>query len=117
MFRSVIDAGQAAIKSAFLVNGGGAVAMLAYVSRLGDQNPTAVPTFAESLLWFTIGVFLAAALSGLTYFSQFFYASYRKTPRTIGTGFHVLAVISGLASYAAFIKGMDIAYISFAGVA
>lgn len=36
MFRSVITAGQGAIKSAFLLNGGAAVALLAFIAHLAQ---------------------------------------------------------------------------------
>ncbi len=38
MFRSVISAGQNAIKTAFLLNGGAAIALLAFIGSLVEKN-------------------------------------------------------------------------------
>jgi hypothetical protein len=45
MFRSVIVSGHNAIKSAFLLNGGAAVALLAFIAHLAQYKPDKVPTF------------------------------------------------------------------------
>jgi hypothetical protein len=74
MFRSVIQAGQNALRSAFLMNGGASVALLAFVGHLSSVAPKKVPMLAPSLATFVGGVLVAALASGVTYLSQWFYA-------------------------------------------
>jgi len=64
LFRSVILAGQNALRTAFLMNGGAAVALLAFVGHLATTDPHRVPSLAPSLTMFVGGV-LVAALGGL----------------------------------------------------
>src|SRR6185437_9417296 len=75
MFRSVITSGQGAIKSSFLLNGGAAVAILAFIGHLAQFDAAKVPVFASCLVLFAYGVFAVAVTSGSTYLSQWFYAS------------------------------------------
>lgn len=49
LFRSVIISGQSAIKSSFLLNGGAAVALLAFIGHLARFRADKVPEFAASL--------------------------------------------------------------------
>jgi hypothetical protein len=69
MFKSVLASGQAVIKSATLINSGGAIAILAFVGHLTTdaQTRALVSGFATTLLWFVVGVFLASASNGLVY--------------------------------------------------
>lgn len=39
MFKSVITAGQSAMRSAFLLNGGAAIALLAFITHLTEKQP------------------------------------------------------------------------------
>lgn len=114
MFRSVITAGQSAIRSAFLLNGGASVALLAFVSHLAETQPSKVMLFANSLLPFVIGVLAITMTSGFTYLSQWFYAG--DTPSKVKAGFvlNLLAILLGLSSYGFFVWGMCRAYQGFA---
>jgi type IV secretory pathway VirB4 component len=78
MFRSVIQAGQNALRTAFLMNGGASVALLAFVGHLSSVAPERVSTLAPSLTVFVGGVLVAALASGVTYLSQWFYAGERS---------------------------------------
>lgn len=106
MFRSVITSGQSAMKSAFLLNGGAAVALLAFIGHLAEINPIKVASFASGLLPFTLGVLAIAVTSGLTYLSQWLYAS--SNPRAQKTGFvlNILCILLGLGSYVLFAWGL-----------
>lgn len=64
MFRSVIIAGQNAIKTSFLLNDSGAVALLALIGHLAQFSPEEVSDFNKSSIQFAIGVLLATANSG-----------------------------------------------------
>ncbi|KZZ30084.1 hypothetical protein A3754_21730, partial [Alcanivorax sp. HI0083] len=67
MFRSVITAGQNAIKTSLLMNGGATIALLAFLGKLTTENPGKLSVFSGSLMIFTFGVFVIGLVSGLTY--------------------------------------------------
>jgi len=113
MFRSVIFAGQNAIRSAFLLNGGASVAILAFIGKLTDSQQDKIPTFAESLMIFVVGVLIVAMTSGFTYLSQWLYAGDKPWKLKIGFCLNILAIVSGLTSYGIFIWGMCSAYNGF----
>jgi len=73
MFRSVIASGQNALRSAFLLNGGAAVAVLAFLGKLADQHQDRIAQFAGSLILFVVGVLSVTMATGATYLSQWFY--------------------------------------------
>ena len=57
-----------------LINGGAAVALLAFLGNLITNNSgAAVPSFANAMQAFVLGVFLAAVAYALTYLSQICY--------------------------------------------
>ena len=106
LFRSVITSGQAAIKSSFLLNGGAAVAMLAFIGHLAQFKAAKVPTFSTCLLPFAFGVLAIAVTSGLTYLSQWMYASTSPRQRMMGFGLNVLCIFLGCSSYGFFAWGL-----------
>ena len=113
MFRSAINAGQNAIKSSFLLNGGASIALLAFIGHLAQIQADKVPVFAESLLLFTFGVFAAAVMSGLTYSTQFIGASTRPWAKKVGNISNVLCILVGISSYGMFIWGLLNTYQAF----
>lgn len=110
MFRSVISSGQGAIKSSFLLNGGAAVALLAFISHLAQFNSAKVAIFASSLLPFSLGVLAIATTSGFTYLSQWLYASPGQRARKAGFIFNILCILLGLSSYVLFAWGLFSTY-------
>ncbi|MDZ7754658.1 MAG: hypothetical protein U5S82_24145 [Gammaproteobacteria bacterium] len=113
MFRSVITAGQNALRTALLMNGGAIVALLAFLGKLTTENPGKLSAFSGSLMIFTVGVFLAGLTSGFTYLSQWFYASDKPWSRKTGWVLNIACIILGLAAYGTFIWGAVDAYIGF----
>jgi hypothetical protein len=113
MFRSVISSGQGAIKTSFLLNGGAAVALLAFISHLAQFDPVKVATFATCLLPFSLGVMAVAVTSGFTYLSQWFYSSLNPSARTAGFVLNILCILLGLSSYALFAWGLFSTYGQF----
>jgi len=113
MFRSVLTAGQNAIRSAFLLNGGAAIAMLAFIAKLTDTQKEKVSEFAGGLAIFVTGVLIVAITSGLTYLSQWFYAGDKEWEEITGFVFNISAIVTGLLSYGFFIWGMSSVYINF----
>jgi len=114
MFRSVITAGQNAIRSSFLLNGGAAVALLAFISKLTENQKDKVALFADSLSPFVLGVLAITVTSGFTYLSQWFYAADDGGWKVkTGLWLNVAAIVIGLSSYGFFIWGMCKAYAGF----
>jgi hypothetical protein len=101
LFRSVISSGQAAIKALILINGGAAVAMLAFLGQLSLRSP-AIPLgpFYSSLIFFCYGLGCAGAAAGATYFSQSAYLAERSR---LGNALRLLAAAFGLASLSVFV--------------
>lgn len=114
MFRSVIQAGQNALRTAFLMNGGASVALLAYVGHLSSVAPERVPMLAPSLATFVSGVLIAALASGITYLSQWFYAGEPSWQQKTGFVLNIAAILLGLGAYGVFGFGMWLAYHVFA---
>jgi hypothetical protein len=112
LFRAVITAGQNAIKSSFLLNGGAAVALLAFIGHLASVNQEKVATFGNCLLPFTYGVLAVAVTSGLTYLCQWFYASNNQlvTKWDVGFKFNILCIFTGFSSYGFFVWGLYLSY-------
>jgi hypothetical protein len=106
LFRSVIAAGQSAIKSSFLLNGGAAVALLAFIGHLAQLNPSAVARFGECMLPFTYGVLAIAVTAGLTYLSQWLYASPQANAVKAGFCVNLACIALGIGSYAFFVRGL-----------
>ena len=115
MFRSVILAGQNALKTAFLMNGGATVAILAFLGKLSDHRQEKIADFASALVFFVIGVLAITMASGGTYLSQWFYAGSESWKKKTGFWLNILVIIFGLASYGLFIVGTIIAYKAFIG--
>ena len=117
MFRSVILSGQNALKTAFLMNGGATVTLLAFLGKLSDQHQGKIAVFASALVVFVIGVLAITVASGLTYLSQWFYAHSEPWKRKTGHVLNFLTIALGLASYGFFIWGTVRAYKAFVGFA
>jgi hypothetical protein len=106
MFRTVISSGQNAIRSSFLLNGGAAVALLAFLGHLASDAPSKVSSFAPCLLPFGYGVLCIAIVSGLTYLSQWLYASECRLAKKAGFISNILCIAGGLCSYGFFTWGL-----------
>jgi uncharacterized membrane protein YvlD (DUF360 family) len=72
MFRAGTTTGAEAIKAAILINGGAAVAVLAFISHLTKPE---VARFAVPLFLFVGGVFASAVASGVTYLVHWCYVA------------------------------------------
>lgn len=113
MFRSVIESGQSAIKSSFLLNGGAAIAILAFIGKLTESEAERIPTFAGSLAIFVIGVLVITVTAGFTYLTQWFYAGDEHWKIRAGFWLNIVAIVMGLSSYGIFTWGMCAAYMAF----
>ena len=110
--RLAATAGREALRTALLINGGGAVALLAF---LGSQAATSAantvaPLFAKPLLFFVLGLLCAGLCSTFIYFVQWADVSGRQP---FGRWLNYVAIILGLASFACFAVGSWAAYSTF----
>jgi hypothetical protein len=113
-FGSVISAAESALKSAFLVNGGGAVALLAFFGQAAHQTRTAAANslLATSLLVLVIGTALAGIATGLSFLAQYGYfmrssrSWFGRAARSI-TALNVALIV---VSYGCFVAAGAVAY-------
>lgn len=113
-FRSVNIAGQAAIKSAILINGGAAIALLAFIGSIynASQSTEVATQLTYSMRLFIIGVSSGAIASGTTYISQLFYATeYKRLAHVLNgiswllvTSCYVLFVLGALGTHETFLS-------------
>ena len=103
MFKSVISNGQGALRSATLINGGAAVAVLSQVGSGAVPSPT-------GLIFFCAGVLTASIAAGATYIGQslFFHRKNRW-----GDMFRVVTVLLVIGSYVSFALGACACFSAF----
>jgi hypothetical protein len=127
MFNAVIEAGLTALKSALIINGGAAVALLAFIGGILGE-PKAKTSFVLSdigfaLLMFLFGAGCAGTASGVRYLCQFFYAQSweadheekpckSKACGVAGGIFQIFSILLGVASFVLFFYGGWQAYIA-----
>ncbi len=111
MFKSVITMGQSALKSAILINGGAAVALLAFIGKVwGNVDGHIDLEYLKcGLMLYTFGVLSATIASGFTYLSQWFYHRHNLT---IGKILNVAVIVLVIGSYLLFAMGSYEAYLS-----
>jgi hypothetical protein len=75
--RRANESGAEAIKAGTLINGGAAVAMLAFIGHLAaiQARPAVIVAFAKPLRLFVLGTLLGVVASGVTYFAQSFFTA------------------------------------------
>ena len=113
MFKSVITSGQNAMRSSFLMNGGAAVALLAFIGHLASIKPESVAIFAAVLMPFVLGVLAMTMTSGFTYLSQWLYDSSNTKAQKWGFSLNIVCIALGISSYGLFMWGMCRAYFAF----
>lgn len=112
MFKTIFVYGQSTLKSMILINGGAAVAMLAFLSRYlsSGTNEVDMLYFTIALLVFGSGVFLGALTAGLSYVTQYCYYHYTNKSGII---FHVISIITGISSLVGFCIGLYYSFLGF----
>ncbi|MEB7587098.1 hypothetical protein NGC36_17660 [Serratia rubidaea] len=119
-FKTVITAGANASRACMLINGGAAVALLAFMGNIWNKQTqiAAIAQIANGIIYFCIGVLLAATCTGFTYLSQFGYANIDMERDDHDKGFwgyfglifNVLAITSAIVSAILFGFGCFSAY-------
>jgi hypothetical protein len=70
-FKGLIALSIEALKAMLLINGGAAVAILAYLGSLASRSPSVhLPNIKSALMWFAGGVLTAAVDFTFAYFTQ-----------------------------------------------
>lgn len=112
LFRSVISFAGAALKSAMLINGGAAVAMMAFIGNIWTQGVSAlaVTSLTNSILYFSSGVLAAAVATMTSYFTQYFYL---HGPECAGHVFRAFSIIIGIGAFVLFGYGTYEVYTAF----
>lgn len=126
---AAITTGANAVRALLIINGGAAVAMLAFIAQIagkdGAKYSTNLGQLTAPLTWFAWGVFLAAFGTGAAYFTNYCIGamSFGKErnyaqPFIRGTkaskgwwkaalAFQALAVLAGIGSLVMFLYGMN----------
>lgn len=104
MFRSVITSGQNAIKSSLLLNGGAAVAMLAFIANIARDKAERAAYFAPSIEPFAYGALAIVMTSGLTYLGQSCLAEAKM--HKLGRWLQGACIFFGIVSYVCFVWGL-----------
>lgn len=113
MLRATISVGQSALKSALLINGGAAVALLAFIGKIwgNAESVETIDALASSLICFVIGVLSTAMAGAATYFSQAGYASqFGPNKDWLGNRGRLFAVLFVFGGYILFGVGAWLAY-------
>lgn len=120
MLKATVEAGQTALKSAILINGGAAVAMLAFVGNVvtkSDLRPGAplLSHMGAALIVFVLGTGSAGTSTAFRYLSQHCYgetshANTKSLWKIWGDRAAIVSILLGVASFAAFFAGGWIAF-------
>lgn len=112
VLRTAVSSGQAALKSTILVNGGAAVALLAFLGKIWEKGSTqiAIASLCLALSFFVSGVLTGAIASGTTYITNSCYSV--KKAKT-GICFHIITILLVIASYLLFGSGSYYSYKAF----
>ncbi|MCX4156166.1 MULTISPECIES: hypothetical protein [Paraburkholderia] len=120
MLKSTVEAGQTALRSAVVINGGAAATILAFAGNAitKGQLQTGVPLLSQigsALLWFMVGVGVAGTASGFRYLSQlghaqFHYSDTNRRWKYLGSFSNSMSIFLGAASFAVFFVGGVAAY-------
>jgi hypothetical protein len=103
-----VKTGENAVKSLLVVNGGAALALLAFLGAISrfTANLTIKTDVANALTIFTFGAFIAALTSTFTFLSQAgFGKEFGNGSEKMGRGFRWAAMISAGLSTIAFVCG------------
>ena len=113
MLRSVLNAGQNALKSAFLMNSGATIALLAFLGKLSEDHQSKIPIFADSMFDFVMGVLVLVVAYGGTYLAQNFYSLDKGWSQKTAVVTNITVIILTISSYVLFVLGALKAYSAF----
>ena len=109
VFKSVMQSGQNAMKSALLINAGATISILTFVTKLFSEGKYILAAdLANALLIFTLGVFLAALSTAITYLTQD--AASKKKIRSF-TNYNRLLIGLIITSLGSFVYASSLIYV------
>ena len=110
-FRSTISYGIAAMKSLYLVSGGSAAALLAFMGHLiTNDKIDMAKSLSMPLCVFFFASLLASGCLGCSYLSQ---ERYTQNAMKVGAVCQIIAVLFTFGAYVVCIAGMVLAYATF----
>lgn len=112
MLRSVFMFGNTALKSSILINGGAAVALLAFIGKIWTDKleAAAISAVTMAIAFFSFGVLSAAVGTAFSYLTQYAYS--QRLTKT-GIVFHIATFLLVVGSYIFFGVATYKAYITF----
>ena len=105
-FRATISAGQSALKSAILINGGASIALFTFIGKLWGNPNTQAAQLIAPLQLFLFGVLFAAIAAGTTYLAQWFYSGRKPWLIKIANVSNITSILLVLGSYGSFLYGV-----------
>jgi len=112
-FRSTVAFAQAALKSSILINGGAAVAILAFIGHIWNKGLSSPiqNQISGSLILFFLGVLVSAMATATSYLTQVFYSELQDHARALK--WRMISIVLILFSYIFFLTGGIYAYKAF----
>ncbi|HGL5978090.1 TPA: hypothetical protein ACKFKV_003869 [Klebsiella oxytoca] len=115
-FKAAISIGANACRTFLIMNGGAAIALLAFLGNIWNKSSSteAASAIATALVLFCMGVVLAGVCAGFSYISQSLFVSSelgnKKSQLYWGRAINLMACISGAGSIFIFAYGSFSAY-------
>ena len=120
LFKAVTEFAAIAIRGIVLINGGAAIAILAFLGQaLGRDKPLpdgVVAAGMESLMWFVAGAGAGVLTAAFAYLAQAIFAEVgAETGNKTGGSFRILAIVSATTGLGLFAYGAWSAREAFIG--
>lgn len=113
-YKLINENGRLALRSLFLLNGGAAVAMAAFIGNASQNTVMNLFTLSAALLFFSVGVLIATIAHGTNFICSFLYGEY-SNKKLVFAGHAVNLTTVGLviSGYVVFVFGLYRATQSF----
>jgi hypothetical protein len=117
LMRATISTALGALRSAVLINGGGSVALLAFIGNIWSADNLTVASLAIALIYFVAGVGTGASASFFAYLAQAGFGHELGTCSIrLGEAFRGVAALAIISSYLLFGIGAYKSYTAFVGL-
>lgn len=116
METALINLSQNAFKAVTIINGGAAVALLAFLGNIWEKDLDfrVVSLLASAISNFSIGVLIGALGSGMIYVCNYLYAIDKPS---VALKLHIVTALLAIGAYLCFGAGIYSAYTSFLSAA
>ena len=111
MFKAVIHFAGTTLKMLFWLNGGAAVAMLAFLGNIWSKCPSSVIAsgIIKALWFFCLGIVVSVICCGFSYFCQVCFTEISK-PQWLGSILRITVVLCGCGTIWFFLRGIYAVY-------